>query len=580
MNNNKKIFYLIAFSIFLIPVALKGISSSGKHPNVIIVITDDQGYGDIGAHGNPMIKTPNIDKLYSESVRLTNFHVDPTCTPTRSALMSGRYSNRTGVWHTIMGRSLMAKGEVTIAEVFKANGYNTGMFGKWHLGDNYPHRPQDQGFDYVVNHGGGGVGQGHDYWGNNYFDDTYWRNGVPEKFEGYCTDIWFREANEFIERNKETPFFCYISTNAPHAPLIVDSSYSNAYLRKNVVKNMSIFYGMITNIDENLLELRKKLMELGIEENTILIFMTDNGTANGVHKKPSEARDGEWLGYNAHMRGRKGSQYEGGHRVPFYMHWPTGGLNTGRDVNQLTAHIDVKPTLADLCGLKIPQGPVSDGVTLKEIIYGDTTSLRDRTLFVHSQRIPQPEKWRKTAVMSGKWRLIDGKELYNMENDFGQKTNVYEKYPEIAEKLTAEYDSWWESLKPTFSGYNRIVLGNDSENPSRLMSHDWIGEKCAWSQGQVKKGVRFSNPWYVSFDKSAKYKFELYRWPKHLEKEMGCVHAKLTIGQQSVEMELKPGAAKAVFELDVEKGECEVQSWLTSSKGKKFGAYYVWVTKL
>ena len=261
-----------------------------KRPNVVLVMTDDQGYGDVAAHGNAMINTPNMDALYRQSVRLTDFHVDPTCSPTRSALMSGRYSTRTGVWHTIMGRSLMSTDELTIAEVFKAGGYRTGMFGKWHLGENYPLRPQDQGFDYVVCHGGGGVGQGPDWWGNDYFDDTYFRNGRPEKFTGYCTDVWFAEAMEFIERNKDRPFFAYLATNAPHGPLNVAEEYSRPYEQKGVTPNMAKFYGMITNIDENLGKLMRQLDRLGIAEETILIFMTDNGTAAGRPIKSSLQR--------------------------------------------------------------------------------------------------------------------------------------------------------------------------------------------------------------------------------------------------------------------------------------------------
>jgi arylsulfatase A-like enzyme len=184
-----------------------------KRPNVVLVMTDDQGYGDLACHGNSIIKTPNLDALHAQSTRLTNFHVGPTCSPTRASLMTGRYCNRTGVWHTVMGRSLLRKDEVTMADVFRAGGYKTGIFGKWHLGDNYPFRPQDRGFDEVLIHKGGGIGNTQDYWGNDYFDDTYFRNGRPERFEGYCTDVWFTEAIKFIEANKDRPFFCYLPTN-------------------------------------------------------------------------------------------------------------------------------------------------------------------------------------------------------------------------------------------------------------------------------------------------------------------------------------------------------------------------------
>ena len=230
-------------------------------PNVVLLITDDQGYGDVGAHGNDVIKTPNLDALYSRSIRLTNFHVDPTCSPTRSALMSGRYSTKTGVWHTICGRSIMDRDELTLAEIFKSNGYRTGMFGKWHLGDAAPCRPQDQGFDIAVHHGGGGVGQTPDYWGNDYFDDTYWHNGTTQRHEGYCTDVWFAEASKFIDDNREQPFFVYLSTNAPHGPFIVDKAYSDQY--SELPNPTDKFLGMISNIDENVGKLVKKLRDDG-----------------------------------------------------------------------------------------------------------------------------------------------------------------------------------------------------------------------------------------------------------------------------------------------------------------------------
>ena len=258
---------LLVFAGWTLPAMAKE-----SQPNVIVVITDDQGYGDVGAHGNSMIQTPNLDVLHSQSVRLTDYHVDPTCSPTRSALMTGRYSTRTGVWHTIMGRSLMNSQEYTVAEVFRDGGYTTGMFGKWHLGDNYPVRPQDQGFDYTFIHGGGGVGQGPDYWGNDYFDDTYWRNGKPEAQTGYCTDVWFNDALKFIERNRKKPFFAYISTNAPHGPYLVAEKYSDPYKEKGVGSPQAEFYGMVENIDENMGKLMAKLDELKLADNTILIL--------------------------------------------------------------------------------------------------------------------------------------------------------------------------------------------------------------------------------------------------------------------------------------------------------------------
>ena len=327
-------------------------------PNLVFVITDDQGYGDLGSTGNPVINTPNLDALAQESVQLQNLHVGPTCSPTRAGIMTGHYCNSTGVWHTIGGRSLLRSDEVTMADIFRRNGYKTAMFGKWHLGDNYPFRPHDRGFDEALYHGGGGISQTPDYWGNDYFDDTYFRNGSEQPFDGYCTDVWFQEAMAFIARqtnsqaegDQHRPFFCYLSTNAPHGPFRVPDAYSEVYRRKGVPGERANFYGMITNIDDNMARLRHHLRVLGLEENTILIFMTDNGSAAGCDLGAGQFVES---GYNAGMRGKKGSPYEGGHRVPLFMHWPGGGFTEKHEVHELTANIDLLPTLIDLCDLEV-----------------------------------------------------------------------------------------------------------------------------------------------------------------------------------------------------------------------------------
>ena len=316
-------------------------------PNIIFILTDDQGYGDLGCEGNPWIKTPSMDTLFAESVRFTNFHTGTTCAPSRAGLMTGKYCNKVGVWHTIKGREILSSEENTLAGWLKEAGYRTGIFGKWHLGDNYPYRPQDRGFDEVLIHGGGGVGQEPDYWNNDYFDDTYFHNGKAEKYNGYCTDIWFSEALKFIENNKNGPFFCYLSTNAPHHPYYVEAKYSDPYKNNPDIPHPD-FYGMISNLDENLGRLREALDSLGLSTNTILVFMSDNGTSGGVEF----GKDGEIMaGYNAGMRGKKGSPYDGGHRVPFFLYWPDGGIPGGKDVSTITSYIDFVPTILDLCGI-------------------------------------------------------------------------------------------------------------------------------------------------------------------------------------------------------------------------------------
>ena len=327
-------------------------------PNIVIVITDDQGYGDLSCHGNPVLKTPSLDALYAESIRLTDYHVSPTCAPTRSSLQSGHWANRTGVWHTIMGRSMLRVGEPTIGEVFSNAGYATGMFGKWHLGDNYPFRPEDRGYTHVLRHGGGGVGQTPDVWDNAYFDDTYFLNGTPTKFKGYCTDVFFENAKQFITEQAEAnkPFVAYISTNAPHGPLHAPEESAKKYADQN--EKLANFFGMIDNIDTNVGQLRAFLTEKNLADNTIFIFTTDNGTAGGKNV------------FNAQMRGKKGSQYDGGHRVPFFVYWPAGELNRPTDVKPITHAVDVLPTLIDLCKIKVETDLKFDGKSIASLLRG------------------------------------------------------------------------------------------------------------------------------------------------------------------------------------------------------------------
>ena len=541
----------------------QGAKGPQRRPNVVLVITDDQGYGDVAAHGNKVIQTPNLDWLHAHSTRLTNFHVDPTCSPTRSALMTGRYSSRTGVWHTIMGRSLLRADEVTVADVFADSGYRTGIFGKWHLGDNYPSRPQDRGFHETLCHGGGGVGNAPDFWGNDYFDDTYWHNGVPKPFKGYCTDVFFDNALKFIEANKDKPFFCYIPTNAPHGPYRVPERYADVYRKKGVRGGRANFYGMITTIDENMGRLYKKLTTLGIENDTILIFMTDNGTSAG------EA---------AGMRGRKGSEYDGGHRVPFFIRWP-GKLQEGRDVGRLSAHIDVLPTLAELCGLKKPEKVELDGASLVPLLTGEGKGWPDRTLIVHSQRIEHPQKWRKSAVMTERWRLVNGKQLFDIQADPGQKKDVAAAHPDVVAKLRKAYDAWWDSLSTRFGEYCRIVLGSEKENPARLTSHDWHTPRVPWHQSHVRNTKLWVNGfWAVEVSRAGRYQVTLRQMPAEANFSIQATEARFKLGQIDETKPIPKGATAVTFDVALKPGKTRLQTWLTDKpKGKSRGAYFVYV---
>lgn len=588
----------------LVPAMLTPVMSScdkggaNEKPNVILIITDDQGFGDIGFNGNPWIKTPNIDQLAKESVRLANFHVGTTCAPTRAGLMTGLHNNRERVWHTIMGRSLLKKDDLTLANVFENNGYATGMFGKWHLGDNYPYRPHDRGFNEAFYHGSGGVTQITDYWGNDYFDDTYYRNGLPEKTKGYCTDVWYENAIQFIEKNQNQPFFCYLATNAPHAPFHCPQEYIDMYKDMPDVINPE-FYGMITNFDDNLGKLRKKLEEMKIADNTILIYLTDNGTAAGAEL----SKDGfVTSGYNAGMRGKKGSQYNGGHRVPFYIYWKNGKITGGKDVNRLSSFMDIMPTLIELCGLQDP-GINFDGMSIKPLLYGKEKKWPERIIITDTQRDDYPVKWKNCAIMNDSFHLVDGTELYNIVTDPGQQKDIAAEHPQLVEKLRQSYEKWWNDLAPGFEEFSEIIIHPEKENPTRLTSHDTHTGTAlpAWNQYQVRNGFTANGYWIISIEQPGKYNFSLRRYPVESGaglnasvpktdpvpggegypegRNMNIVKAKISVGPLEQEMAVPRDAGEANFTIELPAGIQKLQTWFTDKSGKEFGAYYVYVSK-
>lgn len=583
-----------AFVIVFGLVAGSAVSEAAP-PNVVIVITDDQGYGDLSCHGNPVLKTPNIDALHAESVRLLDYHVSPTCSPTRSAFLTGHWTNRTGVWHTIMGRSMLRENEVTMGQVFKDAGYATGMFGKWHLGDNYPYRPEDRGYTEVMRHGGGGVGQTPDYWDNAYFDGSYWHNGTPEPVKGFCTDVFFDYAKRFIRDQKSAgkPFLAYIATNAPHGPMHAPVKDSRPYADQNV--GLANFYGMIANIDTNVGQLREFLQDEGLAENTIFIFTTDNGTSSGDKV------------FNAGMRGKKGSEYDGGHRVPFFIYWPQGDLLGGRDVAPITAHVDVLPTLIDLCDIESPQGVKFDGISIAPWLKQQEIKVPDRILVTDSQRVKDPIKWRKSSVMTNRWRLINGKELYDMQADPGQKQNVAAAHPDVVKRLTHFYDEWWADLEPTFANATAIYLGHPQDNPARLTSHDWITTRLTpWNQSQVRNamtGESNTGYWNVKVFEDGEYEIRLRRWPEEADaalnaalppgadvpgvtpyratpgKKIEPVKVELKIGDVRVDSAVKPNAKEVVFRVRLKAGKTRMSALFKTADGKQYGAYFAYVTK-
>ncbi|MDF1852802.1 MAG: arylsulfatase [Verrucomicrobiales bacterium] len=576
---------------FLIPqifaLLLGGTLHAGESekPNVILVMTDDQGYGDLSCHGNPILKTPELDKMHAESVRFTDFHVSPFCTPTRAALMTGNHPGYTGAYRTSSGRSMMHPDEKTIAHLFAEAGYATGMAGKWHLGDNAPHRPQDRGFDDVVWHRCGGIGQASDYWGNDYFDDTYERVtpgsrvGKFEAFEGYCTDVFFREGIRFIEENREDPFFLYLALNAPHGPYRVPPEWAKPYQGNKDVANAN-FYGMIANIDHNMGLLRRRLEELGLAENTVLIFMTDNGTSAGAKFQGLDSE--ALLGYNAGMRGKKSSVYDGGHRVPFFIHWPGGGLTGGKDIDTMAAHIDILPTLAELCQIPVGPGYEPDGISLKPLLEGSTDEWPREHHVVqyhggaYGKALP-PGPLAYSTVMTERWRLVnsDGQALFDIEADPAQREDVSARHPKVVKRLRGLYDPFWEKVSPRLSPV-RIDLGNPDEPKTQLCSQDWHMEtgNPPWNFGSIRKLPRVTGPWLVNVKRPGRYRFTLRQWPAEAGKPVIAERARIEIAGQESESAVKSGSKGVEFELVLEAGPTSLVTYLYDAEGKAGGAYF------
>jgi len=453
------------------------LAENPKRPNIVYVITDDQGYGDIAALGNRVLRTPNLDRLHGESVRLTEFHASPTCSPTRAALMTGRHEFRSGVTHTIFERERLALSATTLPQLLETAGYTSGIFGKWHLGDEDAYQPGKRGFDRVFIHGGGGIGQSYpgscgDAPGNSYFDPVIRSDGTFVKTKGYCTDVFFTAALDWIDhcRKESEPFFCYIALNAPHSPLDCPPGSDTPYLaaleaagiadpeqRAKIAK----FYGMIENIDTNVGRLLQKLDEWGLADDTLVVFTTDNGTATGAPV------------FNDGMRGTKVTPYRGGTRVPSFWRW-TGALPAGVDVPAVTAHIDVLPTLCELAGVKIPAGIATtiEGRSLVPLLRDAKAAWPDRPLFTHVGRWDRGKAaesgYRQCRIREGKWSLVNVKnsptawELYDLAADPGEQRDVAGEHRDVVARLAAEYDRWWQSVQPDLVNEN---IDGPAENP-------------------------------------------------------------------------------------------------------------------
>ena len=537
---------------------------SARPPNIVLVMTDDQGYGDFGFTGNPVIETPHLDALAAQSAQVERFYVSPVCTPTRASLMTGRYNYRTRAIDTYIGRAMMEPDEVTIAEMLRDAGYATGIFGKWHLGDNYPMRAMDQGFEESLVHRGGGIGQPSDPPGGEgkYTDAVLFRNGQREETTGYCTDVYFDAAFDFMERaaSEGRPFFAYVPTNAPHGPFHdVPEDWLDFYRQVDlsavlpdpeqasdeVLDRLARSYAMISNIDDNVGRLIARLDEMGLAENTLLVFLDDNG--------PDRDR------YNAGLRGRKGSTLEGGIRSPLLVRWPGRLPAGGKPVDRIAAHIDIAPTLLDAAGVEPPAGLHLDGRSLLGLLTGNgdgdsnAVDWPDRTLYFQFHRGDEPKPLQAFAAVGQRYKLLHlsprgegdwqgelNLELYDLEADPGESRNLIVEAPEVAAEMSDAYLEWFEdvsSTRPDNYAPPRIVVGTDHEPVTVLTRQNWrrITADQGWrptSQGH----------WLLSARSDTAFDVEV----RLVAGSTGTL--RLAIGDRTLEQDLAPEQRTATFE--------------------------------
>lgn len=553
--------------------------TSTSTPNVVLIIMDDLAYGDLACHGNPYTHTPNLDSFHEHSSHMTRYCSGPLCTPARASLMTGRYHLRTRAIDTYLGRAMIDPDEVTLPRLFQAAGYRTGIFGKWHLGDCYPNRPIDMGFESALVHRAGGIAQPGDHPDNfgreSYFDPVLNHNGHDEQYSGYCTDIFTEATMAFIEQNRDVPFFTYLATNAPHSPMQIADEWVERYRQLGINDTHARVYGMVENIDWNIGRLLQKLDDLNLRENTILIYTSDHGPCPSADDKsaPPEQR----IRFNAGLRDRKGTLYEGGIRVPHFWMWP-GHFAAGQDIDRIASPIDVAPTLAALCGLTLPDDRVIDGIDLSPLLTGQVQpqDWPQRTLFMQWHRGDEPIASRNCATITQQYKLYRPledapDELYDIVNDPSETTDIAAQNPELVATLREQYLRWFDDVshtRPDNYAPPRIHIGTVHEDPTILTRNDWrIHGEDGWSD-------QHDGHWEVYASEAATYQIAL-----HFSHALTDREVFLKIDETTSSRMLQAGQNRLFEGITVPAGPHQIEGWSTDDNGNRLAVFYVIVSR-
>ncbi len=473
--------------------------SDRPRPNLLIILTDDQGYGDLSLHGNPVVQTPHLDRLGREGVRFDQFHVTSMCSPSRGALLTGRHPLANAAMSTAHGRNTLRPGLPTLPQALKDAGYRTALFGKWHLGRNWPNRPTDRGFQRFYGFQGFGPTGISSRWNSDYIDPWFLDGDREIQARGFCTDILFDEAMKWIGQanHAKQPFFAMIATNAPHFPFWAPKELAAKFAH---TKNPE-FFAMVANLDANAGRIERFLAEHGLRDNTIVVFLTDNGTVGGAST------------FNAGMRGHKATPWEGGHRVPLFVRWPRGEIEGGREIDGLADVTDLFPTLLELCGVPMPAEARPDGISLVPALRSLSPLPEHRKLVM---QIYQGSLNPKTAcVMWRGLRFLWQDALYDLAADFGQETNIAEKLPGNFELMREHYRQWFAQVEPATREILPEHIGH-AHQPEVILD----GSMCPnGTDGQA--GVRralpdkggMPGPWHVLAHHGGRYRITLRRWP-------------------------------------------------------------------